>query len=165
MPNSLSPEGFYPAFVTSSANDGPRIPISGERIVVVLGKDEETGLPLELSISLSRNAEQRLFVYAIREPSPELFPLMELTAEKGCENTKFLRVTVSKRMPPQCSLPCGHCDATLSDDEVPEGESRYPQEGWRQAFLELGRKKGWVVTGEWGELLVKCPKCAADHPA
>jgi hypothetical protein len=41
----------FEAFVTTAQNDGPRTPIQGERIVVVLGRDEG-GTPLEVSIYL-----------------------------------------------------------------------------------------------------------------
>jgi hypothetical protein len=56
------------AYLTSRLVGSPRIPISAERLVVVLGKDE-LGHPLEISIDLTRSREdpQRLFVYAIRE--------------------------------------------------------------------------------------------------
>lgn len=41
----------FEAFVTTAQNGGPRTPIQGERIVVVLGRDEG-GRPLEVSIYL-----------------------------------------------------------------------------------------------------------------
>jgi hypothetical protein len=61
--------GRYPAYLTTEAVDGPRVPISGERIVVVLGRDE-LGHALEVSIPLTKRKGDlgKLAVYAIREP-------------------------------------------------------------------------------------------------
>jgi hypothetical protein len=65
----------FAAFATTSLNDGPRIPIDAERIVVVLGKDDE-GRPLEISIylePLGRDAPKNaLPVCAIQEPPPDI---------------------------------------------------------------------------------------------
>jgi hypothetical protein len=60
--------GRYQAYLTSKLVGSPRIPISAERLVVVLGKDEH-GHPLEVSIDLTRSPDDppQLFVYAIRE--------------------------------------------------------------------------------------------------
>jgi hypothetical protein len=46
---SLGPP--FEAYLTTAQNGGPRVPLSGERIVVVLGQDE-AGRPLEVSIYL-----------------------------------------------------------------------------------------------------------------
>jgi hypothetical protein len=64
---------FYSAFLTTEGNDGPRVPISAERIVIVLGEDAETGLPLELSIPLEKLDGQRISICAIKEPTPPVF--------------------------------------------------------------------------------------------
>ena len=67
MPDAESSD-YYDAFLTKEADGGPRVPIAGERIVIVLGKDERTGLPLEVSIHLRKSQGNRLVVSAIREP-------------------------------------------------------------------------------------------------
>lgn len=67
----LSANSYCPAFLTTEHVGGPRIPISAERIVVVLGEDDKTGLPLELSICLRRNGDGSISIYAIREPSSD----------------------------------------------------------------------------------------------
>lgn len=38
---------FFRAYATTTSNNGPRVPIDAERIVIVLGKDEK-GRPLEI---------------------------------------------------------------------------------------------------------------------
>src|SRR4051812_48947508 len=59
----------YQAFLTTALVDQARTPISGERIVIVLGVDETTGLPLELSIDLRKQEEGSISIYAIKEPA------------------------------------------------------------------------------------------------
>src|SRR5262249_511979 len=56
-----SSDGQFRAYLTTELVDGPRVPISAERIVVVLG-DDELGHPLELSIVLNkpRDAAKKL---------------------------------------------------------------------------------------------------------
>jgi len=63
------PRDRFQAYLTSQSVGSARIPITAERIVVVLGKDER-GHALEISIDLTRPASDplSLSVYAIREP-------------------------------------------------------------------------------------------------
>jgi len=61
----------YPAFITTGfGGNPPRVPISAERIVIVLGTDEKTGLPLELSIHLEKKPDNSVAIYAINESTP-----------------------------------------------------------------------------------------------
>lgn len=64
----LAPEELYAAYLTTDMSDGLRTPIAGERIVIVLGKDQ-AGRPLELSVLLKKSAQPgRLTFYSINEP-------------------------------------------------------------------------------------------------
>jgi hypothetical protein len=61
-------EGLYEAYLTTERVDGPRTPIAAERIVIVLGRDED-GRLLELSIVLKKPARPgKLTFYSINEP-------------------------------------------------------------------------------------------------
>lgn len=83
--NQPKPAGlYYSAFLDLDRGHGVRTPIPGaERIVIVLGTDEKTGLPLELSVSLRRQEDRSVHVYAIREPPPTTRPLVpELIVEE-----------------------------------------------------------------------------------
>ena len=75
----------YPAFTTTGLIDQPRVPISGERIVIVVGTDEESGLPIEVSISLEKRPDKSIVVYSIREPLSRPFDQFgpELTVQKA----------------------------------------------------------------------------------
>jgi hypothetical protein len=56
------------AYLTTEMADGPRTPVSAERIVVCLGQDD-AGRPLELSIVLKDPAEPGVItLYSINEP-------------------------------------------------------------------------------------------------
>jgi hypothetical protein len=46
-----SPRPAFEAFVTTAENGGPRVPVEGERLVIVMGRDA-AGRPLELSLYL-----------------------------------------------------------------------------------------------------------------
>jgi hypothetical protein len=63
---SLGPP--FAVYLTTAQNGGPRIPLNGERIVVVLGQDEE-GRPLEVSIYLQPwpDSPAELVIAAINE--------------------------------------------------------------------------------------------------
>ncbi len=63
--------GRYLAFVTSAEAGSQRIPIDGERIVILLGTDSE-GRPLDLSLELTWTTKPgKLLIAAIKEPIPE----------------------------------------------------------------------------------------------
>jgi hypothetical protein len=66
---------FFKAYATTESNDGPRVPIDAERIVFVLGEDDQ-GRPLEISIRLRDpgNAPPALSISAIIEPTPNPLP-------------------------------------------------------------------------------------------
>ena len=85
MTEEYAGEGWevYPAFITTELVDQPRVPISGERIVVALGTDEKTGLPLELSISLKKRPDNSVVMYAIKEPVGVPLPFSRLIIEEG----------------------------------------------------------------------------------
>src|SRR5262245_39261117 len=107
----LSPDAYCPAFLTTEQIGGPRVPISGERIVVVLGEDEKTGLPLELSISLRRNPSGSISISAFREPLPDSpwrdeRSLPSLMVEKGpFGNERFVSVSYAKHPRPERNTP------------------------------------------------------------
>ena len=65
----------FKAFATTERNDGPRIPIDAERIVVVLGEDGDART-LEVSIRLRDfgKVPPKLLIYAIVEPTPNPLP-------------------------------------------------------------------------------------------
>jgi hypothetical protein len=66
---------WFKAFATTESNDGPRVPIDAERIVFVLGEDDE-GRRLEISVVLRDHGKTppELGVWAIVEPTPDPFP-------------------------------------------------------------------------------------------
>jgi hypothetical protein len=82
--NSSQSDKYYPAFITTELIEQERVAISGERIVVVLGTDEKTGLPLELSICLRNHGDAGVSIYAIKEPvlAPPLTAFPELIVEE-----------------------------------------------------------------------------------
>jgi hypothetical protein len=98
-----NPSERYQAFVTTDLVNGERIPINGERIVIVLGEDEE-GRPLELSFSLikAKGKEGRLAVYSIPEHVPadtfkKAFPIPFV---EPCPPVNVFRVSVQWRSSP-----------------------------------------------------------------
>jgi hypothetical protein len=112
MPDlKLSPDAYCPAFLTTMQIGGPRVPISAERIVVVLGEDDKTGLPLELSICLRRSPSGSISICAFREPLPDSpwrdersFP--SLIVEKGpVGNERFVSVSYAKHPKPERKTP------------------------------------------------------------
>jgi hypothetical protein len=100
----LSSDAYYPVFLTTERIDGPRVAVETERIVIVLGEDEKTGLPLELSVQLRRIGNGGIALCAFREPLPEgpwREPWPRLVVEKGpVENECFAIVTYGPYPPP-----------------------------------------------------------------
>jgi hypothetical protein len=82
----------YSAFVTTALG---RVPISGNGIVIVMGTDEQTGLPLELSILLEKRPDNSLTVYAIWDhmagPTPP-WPCLYVEDVPDAMNVKRLRI-------------------------------------------------------------------------
>ena len=87
----------YPAFITTERISQARIPISGERIVITLGVDEQTGRPIELSISLQKQPDNSVRIFATREPAA--LPAPRLTTEDMGWNIKRVHVTYQKMRP------------------------------------------------------------------
>jgi hypothetical protein len=87
------PAQYYTVFLATDRASGPRVPIAAERIVVVLGTDERTGLPLELSVSLRRPEGGGVHIYAIREPlaMEALWPDL-IVEEVPAVNVRVVRV-------------------------------------------------------------------------
>ncbi len=93
----------FMAFATTNENDGKRTPIHAERIVVVLGKDDE-GRPLEISIYLEppKDQPEALSVCAIEEPWPRQLGLPwthspELIIDKPTTTWNTCRLSVRFR--------------------------------------------------------------------
>ena len=90
------------AYVTTSLVGGPRERIDGERIVVVLGEDDD-GNPLELSLNLMHQSNLPMpsgttLVTALLEPLPASNPkaIPTLTAKQGAMNTVQLTIEYKK---------------------------------------------------------------------
>lgn len=84
------PDDLYEAYLTAEATDSERVPITGERIVIVLGQDE-AGRPLELSIDLKKRPHHpsKIAIYSINEPIhmpvPRSVPV-PIIESSGCVN-------------------------------------------------------------------------------
>lgn len=90
------------AYVTTSHVGGTRERIQGERIIVVLGEDDD-GNQLELSIDLMHQSNQPMpqgvvSVAALLEPLPTSRPkaVPTLTAKQGAANTVQLKIQYKK---------------------------------------------------------------------
>lgn len=101
--SSESRDDLHPAFITTDRVNGERIPIDGEPIVIVLGRDEQ-GRPLELSISLRKDKgkEGQIYLYSIPEtvlpqdagggfPVPSIEPTKPINVFRVSVNWKSLR--------------------------------------------------------------------------
>jgi len=98
MATSQTPSELYAAFLTTEGADGPRVPVgTAERIVVVLGQDDDSGFPLELSICLRRDDDQSVFIYAIKEPTLPLTHFPDLIVEEvSAHNVRRITVRMKR---------------------------------------------------------------------
>ncbi len=107
---SLGPP--FEAYLTTAQNGGPRARLDGERIVVVLGRDER-GRNLEVSIYLQPwpDSPEELVVAAIDEgakpgASREFWPRLVVIPSQG-SNLLSLRVEYQHVPPPGHNEPNG----------------------------------------------------------
>jgi hypothetical protein len=90
-------DDLYPAYLTTEATDEERIPISGERIVIVLGEDD-AGRPIELSIVLKKNQCRpgRIAMYAIYEQAMDerRFRLIPIPVIEPCRCVNVFQISI-----------------------------------------------------------------------
>lgn len=117
-------DNCYPTYITTGRVEGLRTRIFGERIVVVLGEDEEGG-PLELSISLEKREGRvgSISISSIVEPifdlrRQRLHPRPVITP---CEAVNVFNVSIETHPSDgiHARLPPNAAPQKLQDDAAP----------------------------------------------
>jgi hypothetical protein len=91
-----SGDELYQAYLTTEATDQQRIPITSERIVIVLG-DDDAGRPVELSIDLKKRPDRpgKIAIYAIYEPVDERrIRLIPIPVIEPCQCVNMFQISI-----------------------------------------------------------------------